>query len=430
MRREVEDLRARQQRLEQKMTETRAEVTAQKTASPPEASPRFELNRQKGACVSGGSGTEICFRLVLQFDGRAYFADTQPIPDTFLLRRARPFVEGSLWGIIGFRLMPDVGQGQAVVQDAYIELRPWRWLRLRGGRFKAPLGLEWLQSDSMMPLVERSLATSLVPFRTLGVMLLGEIAEGIFSYQIAMVGGAPDGGNGPDFDPQSDKELIGHLFFRPLRLARIGELLDLGLGMAASYGERKGAPAANLAPYRSPGQQAIFTFLNDPAAPPTTLEAAGTRWRAAPHFYWYSGPFGLLAEYVMSSQRLSRMSTAADLRNRGWSLTLSFMLTLERAAYEGVVPRRPIDFQTRGFGAFELTMRYSELHFDSSAYPVFADPSASVRSARELTGGLNWYLTDYARIMLSLQHVSFTGGAPQGDRIPEYGLFGRLQLAL
>ena len=76
-------------------------------------------------------------------------------------------------------------------------------------------------------------------------------------------------------------------------------------------------------------------------------------------------------------------------------------------------------------------MRYSELRLDAAAFPNFADPATSVRSARELAGGLNWYLTEYVRIMLSFHRTDFVGGAAMGgNREQENALLGRFQLAL
>jgi phosphate-selective porin OprO/OprP len=123
-------------------------------------------------------------------------------------------------------------------------------------------------------------------------------------------------------------------------------------------------------------------------------------------------------------------SSVADLEHAAWNLSASFVLTLEHAAYEGVTPRRPVDFVHRGLGAFELVVRYSELRLDPAAFPRFADASVSVRSATELVGGLNWYLTDYVRLMFSFEHTEFVAGAALGNRAPEDAVLGRVQLAL
>ncbi|MCA1664802.1 MAG: porin, partial [Myxococcales bacterium] len=342
-----------------------------------------------------------------------------------------------LWDTIDFRLMPDFAQGSATILDAYVDLRPWRWLRLRAGRFMIPVGLEWMQKDTQTHFLERSLATDLVPYRDLGLMLFGDFADGTFLYQLAFGNGAPDSGNGPDVDISSDKDYVGRIFIRPLRrIRRAAAITDLGFGVGASYGRTKGsASASGLATYRSTSLQPIFSYLTSTTVPAaatasTATIADGNRWRVSPQLYWYIGPVGLLAEYVVSSQRVSRLGSSADLQNRAWNLTASFVLTMERASFDGVVPRHPFDFHHRGVGAFELTLRYSELRFDDAAFPNFADPALAVHSARELAAGLNWHMTEFLKVMLSYHRTDFVGGAATGDREAENALMARLQLAL
>ena len=46
----------------------------------------------------------------------------------------------------------------------------------------------------MERLVERSLATDLVPYRDIGLMLSGDAGDGTFCYALALLNGAPDSG--------------------------------------------------------------------------------------------------------------------------------------------------------------------------------------------------------------------------------------------
>ena len=295
LRRELDEVRAKQRELERRLEASEArEDTHAKTES---WTPRFRLGRDGFVFGTADGKTEIHLRATLHFDARTYFGGGPAIPDTFLIRRARPWIEGTLFGVIDFRLMPDFAQGQAVLLDAFVELHPWQWLRLRGGKFRVPIGLEWLQSDCTIELAERSLVTDLVPYRDLGLMLSGDVAYGTFSYALAMFNGAPDGMNGPDLDPQSEKDYVGRVFLRPLRSTRAAKLANLGFGVAASYGSVKGTAAAtNLATYRSTGQQPIFTYLNNAMTPDAAVLPFNDRWRVSPQLYFYIGPVGLLAE--------------------------------------------------------------------------------------------------------------------------------------
>ena len=54
--------------------------------------------------------------------------------------------------------MPDFGNNTVALLDAYADLHPRPWLRLRVGKFKPPIGLERLQTDAYVPLPERLVA--------------------------------------------------------------------------------------------------------------------------------------------------------------------------------------------------------------------------------------------------------------------------------
>ncbi|HEX6837517.1 MAG TPA: porin, partial [Polyangia bacterium] len=190
IRRELDELRARQRWLEQRLSNAEAHVAdahtgARRSAPPPPVvepppehpGPTFRWGRGGFVFGTPDGKTELRVRAVFNLDGHAYVGDVNPLPDTFLIRRARPFIEGTLWGLFDFRLMPDFAQGTATILDAYVDLRPWRWLRLRGGRFMIPVGLEWMQKDTQIHFMERSLATDLVPYRDLGLMLFGDFAD-------------------------------------------------------------------------------------------------------------------------------------------------------------------------------------------------------------------------------------------------------------
>ena len=449
IRRELDELRARQRWLEQRLSNAEAHNAEARNArkqplppppliEPPPAHPGPTFRWGRGGFVFGTPDhkTELRVRAVFNLDGHAYFGDVNPLPDTFLIRRARPFIEGTVMDLFDFRLMPDFAFGQALILDAYVDIRPWHWLRLRGGRYMLPVGLEWMQKDTQIHFMERSLATDLVPYRDLGLMLFGDLADNTFLYQLSFGNGAMDSGNGPDLDGNSGKDYVGRIFIRPLRkVARAREITDLGFGVGASYGSSKGtATTTGLPIYKSTSLVPIFSFITATTLPTAAAAEAtiadGDRWRVSPQLYWYIGPFGLLTEYVVSAQRVSRMGASANIVNRAWNVTMSFVLTGERSTFESVTPRHPVDFRHLSFGAFELVFRYSELRFDDAAFPDFADPTVSVRSARELAGGLNWHLTDYVKVMMSYHRTDFVGGAIGGNREPENALMARLQLAL
>ncbi len=73
---------------------------------------------------SADGNFQLRVRGYVQADYRGFLDDDErPATDTFILRRVRPIFEGTLYKIFDFRLMPDFGGGQTVLQDAYLEGR-------------------------------------------------------------------------------------------------------------------------------------------------------------------------------------------------------------------------------------------------------------------------------------------------------------------
>jgi len=168
--------------------------------------------------------------------------------------------------------------------------------------------------------------------------------------------------------------------------------------------------------------------------------ATGQHWRLSPQAYYYYGPFGLLGEYVISDQQVSRLSltnpATAHLRNTAWEVTGSWLLTGEDATYGPVIPLRNFNPREGTWGAWQLVARYSQLNVDNNAFPLFANPVTSASAAHEWSIGLNWYLNRNVRFDLSYSQTRFDGGGGSGATPPasvtrqdEKVIFTRVQLA-
>lgn len=395
-----------------------------------------EAPRPPGSAEAGPEGFtlrsadgafSLRLRPLLQLDGRFFVDDEAGLGiDSFVARRVRPALEGKLFKIVGFTLVPELGEASdQPLLDAFLELRPRPEFGLRAGRFRAPIGLEALQSVGSLFLLERSLATQLVPIRDLGAQLQGELFGGGLAYAVGLFNGAADGANlYGDFD--DSKELDGRLFGHPFKELGLPALERLGLGLAGSYGAPRGtAEASGLPGYKSVGGLRFFSYRRGDGLEETAV-AAGERWRLAPQASWFYGPLGLLAEYVLSSQRVALGQGAARLQNSGWQLALAFVLGAD-ASYGRVAPRSPLS--AGGPGALELSARAAGLAVDPAAFPRFADPERAARAARDLGVGLSWLLEEALAVRLSFDATSYDDGARNGDRPTEYLVLGRLQLA-
>jgi phosphate-selective porin OprO/OprP len=363
-----------------------------------------------------------------QFDGRFWAQDEKkPQVETFLLRRVRPIFEGTVYKIFDFRVMPDFGQGQTVLFDAYMEARFNPAFRVRAGKFKPPVGLERLQSATDILFVERALPTNLVPNRDLGVQVGGDLAGGAVNYALGVFNGVPDLGNG-DADSNNDKDVAGRLFFQPF-VAGNGPLKNLGFGVGASQGNQAGTPTATGLPgYRTPGQQTFFSYRSDGTAAGTVV-ADGTRFRLAPQGYFYSGPFGLLAEYTISRQDVRRDLVSDRLEHKAWQVASSWVIAGGEASFRGVNVKKVWDPAAHTYGALEFAARYSELKLDDATFPTFASITSSARSAKAWAVGLNWYFNRNLRLLFDYEDTKFEGGATTGDREDEKIFFSRFQIA-
>ncbi len=353
-----------------------------------------------------------------QLDARFYASDREAsATDAFVLRRARPIVQGIVDGWIDFYINPDFGGGQTTLQDAYVDVRLAPAARVRVGKFKAPVGLERLQSGSTLLFVERGLPTAVAPNRDLGAEIHGELATGIVTYAVAVTNGSSDGGS-VDSDNNDGKDVAGRLFVRPFHRTN-GSLHELGLGLAGTAGRAAGAPAA----YRTSGQLPLFSYGSG-------VVADGRRTRLAPQASLYAGPWGVFGEWVRSEQVLASGALRTTVKATAWQAAASWVLTGEAASAAGVRPRHPAAPGLGGWGALELVARVNGFDADRGAFAAgFADPTRSAHRARAWAAGVNWYLSRHLRLVADYERTTFTGGAKEGDRKAENAVFLRTQVA-
>ncbi len=365
----------------------------------------------------------------LQVDGKTFPGDNAHLlTDAFNIRRARPIFEGSLGNYVDFRFMPDFGNGQSLVYDAYADVKVRPSFVVRGGKFKTPLGLEVLQNDADRTFIENALPSDLVPNRDEGFQIYGDILHRL-SYQAAVVNGAPDGAN-IDSSTHNAKDVVARVFATPFTTSGPAPLKGLGFGIAASTGRQD--QGANLPVFRSTGGQALFFTYGTSTVTPF---ADGRRLNYVPQLYYYVGPFGLMAEYASSNQKVGATVTGQTIShnfdNHAWQVAGSWLFTGEKKSYRSVLPRKSLESASNpGFGAWELVARYTELNVDPTAFRYgFADPAKSAQSARAWVVGVNWYLNFFTKLQFEYEQTRFEQGAINGNRPTEHVLEERLQIA-
>ena len=386
--------------------------------------------------------------------------------DTWLARRLRPNIQGTVFGKYDYRFQEEFAGGSASVVDAYIDGRFDPAFKVRVGKYKPFVGLERLQAGGDIKFIERSyVSNNILPNRDQGISVYGDVLDSKLSYALGFNNGVVDGGNastGSEFD--SDKEYTARIFATPFK-DETNALSGLGFGIAATYtdataeknlnftdtsaadGTRNGLPS-----YVTNGQQTFFRYSS-------AAIADGKRLRVAPQAYYYNGPFGVIAEYARVSQEVSLASGGSPaaggagtgtalatgqtttlassnktLNNNAWQIAATYLLTGEDSSFKGVKPKNDFDFDKGGWGAWELALRYSELSVDSDTFKnqsgqlagqtgadatptlaqAYADPTFSAKKAKTWTAGVNWYLNSNAKIVLNYEQTAFDGGAGTG----------------
>ena len=398
----------------------------------------------------------------IQTDYRNFLGDNPPAwipgspgwyggvgPDSIFLRQARIILEGYVFKDIYFKLMPDFAQTSNtsnLIPDAFVDFAYQPKASLLVGKYKPSIGLERLQGDANTVFLERAFPTNLAPNRDMGLQLHGSFAKpgyiaekspgaidskNFFTYQVGITNGTGDSGNIamngalPNSATQfaNNKEFDGRIFAQPFQHSGYDWLEGFGVGVSGSFSN---PDHLALVAQRTPLGQTQFvdyTSLNasTAGAAQRTVTSNGNANRIYPQAYWYKGPFGLMGEYVASTQTLNASGSATAGKfgsnvnnitqtNTAAHVQLSYVVTGEDNQFEGVKPIRNFDPGKGTWGALQLASRWSQLTLDNDTFKLL-DPTKTASQATEFTVGANWFLNKYSLIRFDYENVWFTGGA-------------------
>lgn len=418
-------LRARLEALESELALVKRKLEVKQEADDDKsASAALVTADKQGFQITSPDKTSFKLRIrgYVHADSRTFVSDaTTTSRETFALRRARLVFEGTLFENVDFRVMPDFAGSAVTLQDAYLNLRYFPLAQVQAGQFKAPFGLERLQSATALTFIERGFPTQLAPNRDLGVMLAGDFHEGLLTYQLAAMNGVTDGSSAAS-DSDNAKDVVARVFTQPFLETPWTPLQGFGLGGAVTFGHQKRATTT----YKTNGQDTFFKYA-------TGVTEQGDRLRFGPQATYYWGPFGALFEWTRSEVDLVNTLGATQQADvTAWQIAGSYVLTGESAGFKGVVPRAPFRPSDGTWGALEFAARYHTLAVDDDVFASgFASLAASAREARAWTVGTNWYLNPFVKISLNYERTRFDGGGGVVglDRADEDLLLTRFQLA-
>ncbi|MCW5890745.1 MAG: hypothetical protein KIT14_09345 [bacterium] len=356
---------------------------------------------------------KLKFRGYIQTDARVFpleGGDTGT--DSFYLRRVRPIFEGTVYKYFDFRIMPDFGDGQVTLQDGYMDVNYFKpWAAFRAGKFKVPLSLERLEGGSELLFIERSIANGLAPNRDVGFQLSGTLWDEALLWQVGAFNGTVDGGNS-DGDTTSDKEGAARIWAQPFRNTDWSWAKGFGVGFATTFGDVKD-DSSSASPFRlrTPGRSTWFRYATSSNV---SVFGDGERTRISPQGYYFWGPFGLMGEWIQSTQRLrlddtkAGTSTEGTFTNSGWFTQASYVLTGEDASYKMVTPINPFDPWNGRWGAFELAARGGITEVDPELFDKgFAKNGQSAQRAANYGLGVNWYLNKNFKVQANWERTEF-----------------------
>lgn len=395
----------------QELKDEAANATAKSAAKLTASDGRIEFDSADGA-------TSLRLRGLVQGDYRWYDAANDP-NGTFILRRARLIFEGKFNHLFSYVIQPELA-GTIQILDANVNAALSTAFNVRVGKFKTPVGLEQLQSDSVAFFNERSVATNLTPNRDVGVQFHGDILDKTVNYTVALLNGVPDAGNNTtgsaDFD--SDKTVAVRLFATPFANDKDSGLNGLGIGFAACVGDYATA-SGRTSGYRTDGQQTFFAYDSSVVA-----NGHGVTW--SPQAYCYGGPLGILAEYVSSAIEVQRGALPVrEVTNHGFNLSVGYVLTGEDSSYRGVTPKTAFNPTAGTWGAFEVVARVAGVDIDDSVFAGsaaerLANPNTAATKLTTYGLGLNWHLSRSVRTNFDLFRNEFDlapGAAPTANAL-------------
>jgi len=371
----------------------------------------------------------------IQVDGRfAPGVDADVHADGVELRRLRPRLSGAAFGLFAFMMNFDFGRERALIQDGWLRLDLAPELRIRVGRARTPLSLEFLQSSLVLPLAERSFPTQLAGGRDVGLDLTG-LVGGLLDWQLGVVNGTPDGVSAAGARDRFD--VHGRLLFFPFARADVAPLKRLALGVAGSYGVERGViDRPGLGSLRSIGRATFFRYAAGETAESAAV-ADGDRLRLAFHGTWYVGPVGVSGELIRSSQQVRLGEVRETAARTAWQVSLTAALTGEEASFRGFAPTRRFDPAAGTWGAVAVSARLAGVRVADDVFTHgFADPQVSASSALAWSAGVEWLFAEMTKLQVVFERTTFEGGAageggaPAGDRPAESLLLVRMQLSL
>jgi phosphate-selective porin OprO/OprP len=328
-------------------------------------------------------------------------------------RRFRLGALGNLGDSASWLSEVELAGGSVRLRDVFVGFDALPGVRqVRVGHFREPYSLEGMTSTNFITFMERSSVNVLSPARNWGICgFWWPDNERLLFTTGAFRDGT--GSNGQSLGDGDNWAYTTRLTGLPLYVPDATEYRLIHLG--AAFSQR--VPPNGVLSFQPRTASNLLTVDDNPGSPflPVidiltncyqgyNLQAAGVY-----------GSFSLQTEW---SAAVVQQTDADVVFVSGIYVFGSYFLTGEhrgynrkRGSFDQVNVRRPIirsrNDTRSGYGAVELTARFSYLDFSSQNLPPDVNGNPANTRLYEITMGVNWYLNDFTRVMLN-----YTAGMP------------------
>jgi phosphate-selective porin OprO/OprP len=325
-------------------------------------------------------------------DTENFFGDDEDFGHGGEIRRARLYMQGTLYDSVEFKTQFDFAGGEVEPKDIYLGLKGIPYIgRIRVGHLKEPVSLEQMTSTKYITFMERSLMDALIPGRNLGVSIfdnpLNDRLGWSFGFYRDVNDEISDG-----FSDQDKYNLAVRLRGLPWYAEEGRKLLHLGLSYSHKFRSEsdgttlrfRSRPEAHLSPFYYVDTGDFLTSGVDLINPELAL---------------VYGPFSFQGEYALAM--VDRSLPNPDFW--GFYVYGSYFITGENRVYKGgdfdrVKPKHNFLAEGGGLGAWEVALRYSYLDLADAGLGTVNGQGGKLG---DLTFGLNWYLNPNVRWMFN-----------------------------
>ncbi|MCL4501005.1 MAG: porin [Deltaproteobacteria bacterium] len=338
-------------------------------------------------------------------------------------RRARLYIEGTVYQDLFFKAQYDFAGGATAFKDVYLGVKGIPYIgHIRVGQMKEPWSLEEQTSSNFITFMERALPNVFSPERKTGGMVYNTAFNKRLYWGAGLFYNTNDVGDA--YQNWQNWDATARLAGTPMYEDKGRRLVHLGLSYSHQF--RNDNPNAFTLRYRQRPEahitdartvdtggiaiaRTIFTPAGILPSNQRPLIAVDGVDLINPEFAMVWGPVSIQGEYTLSVASASRrlafptrnpFLTGSDPTFQGAYAYISYFLTGEHrtykqsgACFDRIKPKHNFSLRGGGWGAWEAAFRWSYLNLNSKG--IFGGIE------NDYTVGLNWYLTPNARWMFN-----------------------------